>query len=62
MASGKGDADKSSTQDKGGYDRSYLLWMDPVTKVGLLEPMHTEVGFQRMGLGSALVGEGLRRR
>jgi len=38
-----------------------LFWMDPVTKVGLLEPMRTEDGFQRMGLGSALVGEGLRR-
>ena len=37
-----------------------LFWMDPVTKVGLVEPMRIEEEFRRRGLGSALLSEGIR--
>ena len=38
-----------------------LYWLDPVTKVGLLEPMRTEDAFQRRGLARAMLAEGLER-
>ena len=36
-----------------------LFWADPVTDVGLLEPMRTEDRYHRMGLGRAIVAAGL---
>lgn len=38
-----------------------LFWADPVTKVGLVEPMRTEDQFQGQGLGSHLIAAGLHR-
>jgi GNAT superfamily N-acetyltransferase len=38
-----------------------LFWADPVTGVGLLEPMRTEDQFQRMGIGRLLLAAGLER-
>ena len=38
-----------------------LFWFDPVTKVGLLEPMRVEEAYQRRGLARALIGVGLER-
>jgi GNAT superfamily N-acetyltransferase len=38
-----------------------LFWADPVTGVGLVEPMRTEDRYRRMGLGRSLLTEGLRR-
>jgi predicted N-acetyltransferase YhbS len=38
-----------------------LFWFDPVTKVGLLEPMRVEEPYQRLGLARALIGVGLER-
>jgi predicted N-acetyltransferase YhbS len=38
-----------------------LFWFDPVTKVGLLEPMRVEEAFQRRGLARALIASGLER-
>jgi GNAT superfamily N-acetyltransferase len=38
-----------------------LFWFDPVTLVGLLEPMRVEDGFQRRGLARMLLTEGLDR-
>jgi GNAT superfamily N-acetyltransferase len=38
-----------------------LFWADPVTGVGLLEPMRTEDAFQRMGIGRLLLASGLDR-
>ena len=46
----------------GGEAAGYaLFWFDPVTKVGLLEPMRVEDAFQRRGLARALLTEGLDR-
>lgn len=38
-----------------------LFWFDPVTSVGLIEPMRTEEAHQRRGVARALIGEGLDR-
>jgi RimJ/RimL family protein N-acetyltransferase len=38
-----------------------LFWADPVTKVGLVEPMRTNDEFQGRGLGSALLRAGITR-
>ena len=38
-----------------------LYWFDPVTKVGLLEPMRVEDAYQRRGLARAMIAEGLAR-
>ena len=38
-----------------------LFWADPVTGVGLVEPMRTEDAFQRMGVGRLLLAAGLDR-
>ena len=38
-----------------------LYWFDPVTKVGLLEPMRVEEPFQRRGLARAMIAAGLER-
>lgn len=46
----------------GGQVAGYaLFWFDPVTRVGLVEPMRVEDDFQRRGLGRALLTEGLER-
>jgi ribosomal protein S18 acetylase RimI-like enzyme len=38
-----------------------LFWFDPVTNVGLLEPMRVEDAYQRRGLARALLTNGLER-
>lgn len=38
-----------------------LYWFDPVTKVGLVEPMRVEDNFQRKGLARAMLTEGIQR-
>ncbi|HVM16685.1 MAG TPA: GNAT family N-acetyltransferase [Gaiellaceae bacterium] len=38
-----------------------LFWFDPVTEVGLVEPMRVEDAYQRRGLGRALLAAGLDR-
>ncbi|NUR75300.1 MAG: GNAT family N-acetyltransferase [Thermoleophilia bacterium] len=38
-----------------------LFWFDPVTKVGLVEPMRVEDAYQRRGLARALLTAGLER-
>jgi predicted N-acetyltransferase YhbS len=38
-----------------------LFWADPVTRVGLLEPMRIEESHQGRGLSKALIAAGLER-
>lgn len=38
-----------------------LFWPDPVTRVGLLEPMRIEDAYQGRGLSKMLIAEGLER-
>jgi ribosomal protein S18 acetylase RimI-like enzyme len=38
-----------------------LFWFDPVTRVGLVEPMRVEDAYQRRGLARALLTAGLER-
>jgi GNAT superfamily N-acetyltransferase len=38
-----------------------LYWFDPVTKVGLVEPVRVEDAFQRRGLARAMLSAGLER-
>jgi predicted N-acetyltransferase YhbS len=38
-----------------------LFWFDPVTKVGLVEPMRVENAYQRRGLARAMLTAGLDR-
>jgi ribosomal protein S18 acetylase RimI-like enzyme len=38
-----------------------LFWADPVTGVGLLEPMRIEDGYQGRGLAKALIAQGMDR-
>jgi GNAT superfamily N-acetyltransferase len=38
-----------------------LFWFDPVTKVGLVEPMRVEDAYQRRGLARAMLTTGLDR-
>jgi len=38
-----------------------LFWFDPVTKVGLVEPMRVEDAYQRRGLARAMLAAGLDR-
>jgi GNAT superfamily N-acetyltransferase len=46
----------------GGEVAAYsLYWFDPVTKVGLVEPMRVEDAYHRRGLARAMLTEGLER-
>ena len=45
-----------------GRDAGYsLFWFDPVTRVGLVEPVRVEDEFQRRGLATAMVTAGIDR-
>jgi predicted N-acetyltransferase YhbS len=49
---------ETAAGDVAGYA---LFWFDPVTKVGLVEPMRVEDAYQRRGLARALLTTGLDR-
>lgn len=48
----------TEADDCAGYT---LCWHDPVTRIGLVEPMRTEDGHQRRGLARHLLTSALRR-
>jgi ribosomal protein S18 acetylase RimI-like enzyme len=51
-----------AVRDPDGRTAGYaLFWFDPLTRVGLVEPMRVEDGFQRRGLARAMLTEGLER-
>lgn len=45
----------------GQFGAFCIVWPDPLTRVGLFEPVGTHPDFQRRGLGKAVMLEGLRR-
>lgn len=49
---------RAPTGDVAAYG---LFWFDPVTRVGLVEPMRTEDAWQRRGLARTLIASGLDR-
>jgi GNAT superfamily N-acetyltransferase len=49
---------EASNGDTAGYG---LFWFDPLTRVGLVEPMRTEDRYQRLGLARAVLTAGLNR-
>jgi ribosomal protein S18 acetylase RimI-like enzyme len=49
---------KAPDREVAGYA---LFWFDPVTEVGLVEPMRVEDAYQRRGLARALLTAGLER-
>ncbi len=49
---------EASAGQVAGYS---LYWFDPVTKVGLVEPVRVEDAFQRLGLARAMLSTGLAR-
>jgi GNAT superfamily N-acetyltransferase len=49
---------ETSDGETAGYA---LFWFDPVTKVGLVEPMRVEDAYQRRGLARAILTTGLNR-
>jgi len=51
-----------AVETAGGQTAGYaLFWLDPVTEVGLVEPMRVEDAYQRRGLARALLTAGLDR-
>ncbi len=48
-------------EDSAAIPERQVFWMDPITKVGLVEPMGTMDAYRCRGLGSALLCEGIRR-
>lgn len=51
-----------SIETEDGRHAAYILfWFDPVTKVGMIEPVRTDDEFQRKGLARALITVGMNR-
>ncbi|MBX3046157.1 MAG: GNAT family N-acetyltransferase [Anaerolineales bacterium] len=51
-----------AVETAGGQTAGYsLYWFDPVTKVGLVEPVRVEDAFQRQGLARAMLCAGIER-
>lgn len=55
------DLDLVSVAPNGRYASFCTCWLDPVNRVGLFEPVGTHPDFQRLGLGKAVMMEGMRR-
>lgn len=53
--------DLAAEADDGTVAGYALFWLDPVTRVGLVEPMRVEDAYQRRGLATALLTTGLDR-
>jgi len=55
------DLDLVAVTSEGEFAAYCLCWLDPVTHVGLFEPVGTHPAYRRQGVGTAVVREGLRR-
>jgi mycothiol synthase len=53
--------DLVSVSPDGVFASFCILWPDPITKVGLFEPVGTHPAFQGRGLGKAVLSAGLQR-
>lgn len=57
----RSDLDLAVVDDGGAVAAYALVWHDPATGVGLVEPMRTEAGHRRRGLARHLLAAGLER-
>ena len=55
------DLDLCIRDDQGTVAAYCLCWLDAINNAGMFEPVRTEDGYQRRGLGQALMAEGIRR-
>ena len=55
------DCDVVAVSPDGQIGAFCILWPDPVTGVGLFEPVGTHPDYQRKGLGKAVMREALER-
>jgi ribosomal protein S18 acetylase RimI-like enzyme len=55
------DLDLLSVAPDGRCASFCICWLDPINQVGLFEPVGSHPDFQRLGLGKAVMIEGLRR-
>jgi ribosomal protein S18 acetylase RimI-like enzyme len=55
------DLDLMTVSPEDAFGSYCIVWYDPVTQIGEFEPVGTRAAYRRMGLGKAVLREGLRR-
>ena len=55
------DLDLVAVTPEGEFASYCICWLDPQNKVGEFEPVGTRAAYRRMGIGKAVMYEGMRR-